>query len=380
MAQSEFIRKDLAETALDSHKPQSANGQAHEEVSALDFTVAASLAGRTPPERPWLIRDWIPRRQVTLLSGDGGTGKSMIAMQLQVATASETSWLGLHPMQCRSFGLYAEDEGDELHRRLGDIAELLGIDIAKLGNMAWRSAVADDAELVELDNAGSIRPTGYFDRLQQTILKTRARLVVLDAVTNLYGADEIKRRQVNGFIGLLRRLAIDIDGAVLLLAHPSEQGINTGSGISGSTHWHNAVRSRLYFTRATGDDADPDERKLERPKANYAGASEVIRVRWTKGTFVELEPPASLDRAAANAKAERVFLLLLSDTYGTGTWTSPNLFARNYAPSIFAKHPDREGLGKPALEAAMLRLNKAARIKTETYGRPAEPRTRWALA
>src|SRR3954447_15789691 len=134
---------------------------------------------------------------------------------------------------------------------------------------------------------------------------------------------EIRRRQVNSFVRLLRQLAIQIGGAVLLLAHPSLAGLNSGSGLSGSTHWNNAVRSRLYFTRTTGDDADPDERTLTRMKANYAGAGDVLRLRWQHGGFVALEEPTGIDRAALGAKADRVFKSMLTTTYAEGSWTSP---------------------------------------------------------
>jgi RecA-family ATPase len=345
-------------------------------LTALGLTVAASLACRPPPDRPWLVADWIPRRQVTLLSGDGGVGKSLLALQLQLAAASAGRWLGLYTMPCRSYGLYAEDEDDELHHRLWSIAALASVNVARLDNMAWHGAAADAAELVELDDRGAIRPTAYYRQVERAIIGFGARLIVFDAATNLFGGDEIKRRQVNEFIGLLRRLAIKIDGAVILLAHPSVQGISSGTGLSGSTHWNNAVRSRLYFERVKGEDADPDERTLSCLKSNYASAGRVIRVRWADGGFVAIDAPSGIDRAAVSAKAERIFLALLTDSYSTGTWTCPNPAARNYAPSIFAKHPDRDGLGKPAFEAAMHRLMKTDQIKIETYGRPSEPRSR----
>ena len=167
-----------------------------------------------------------------------------------------------------------------------------------------------------------------------------------------------------------------IDGAVVLLGHPSAAGISTGSGLSGSTHWHNAVRSRLYLARTTGDDADPDERTLTRLKANYAGAGDVLRLRWQDGGFVALDPPGGIDRAALGAKADRVFMTLLGDTYRVGVWCSASCTANNYAPARFAKHPDREHLPKQHFENAMHRLLKAGRIRTEPYGPPSQGRQR----
>jgi hypothetical protein len=342
----------------------------------LEYTIAADLAGRAPPERRWLVPNYVPLRQVTLLTGNGGDGKSLAALHLQVAVAAGKPWFGLPAMQCKSFGLYTEDEDDELERRIAAIAEATNIGVAELTDMATRSAVVDPAELVSIDFHGELRPTTYFRRLERTVKDFRARLVVLDAAANLYGGDELKRRQVITFIGLLRRLSIDIDGAVLLIAHPSAQGIISGSGISGSTHWHNSVRSRLYLLSTTGDDAVPNERILTCRKANYGPRGGDLRLRWTNGAFVSIGAPTGVDRAALIAKADRVFLALLTSTYGASTWASPNRNARNYAPTAFALHPDREGLGKEAFEQAMHRLIKGGLIKSEEYGRPSDQRTR----
>jgi len=60
----------------------------------LDITIAASLADKPVPERQWAVAEWIPSRQVTLLSGDGGIGKSLLAMQLQPTFAGLLVVLG----------------------------------------------------------------------------------------------------------------------------------------------------------------------------------------------------------------------------------------------------------------------------------------------
>jgi len=48
-------------------------------IASLDV-VAALEAPR--PSRHWIVEDWVPKRRVTLLSGDGGSGKSLLAQQL----------------------------------------------------------------------------------------------------------------------------------------------------------------------------------------------------------------------------------------------------------------------------------------------------------
>ena len=54
---------------------------------------AASLDGRPVPAREWHVPGLVPARTVTLLGGDGGTGKSLLAMQLAAATAVGGAWM-----------------------------------------------------------------------------------------------------------------------------------------------------------------------------------------------------------------------------------------------------------------------------------------------
>ncbi len=46
------------------------------------------LHGADVPERLWIVRDWIPDGAVTMLGGDGGVGKSLLAMQLLTAAST----------------------------------------------------------------------------------------------------------------------------------------------------------------------------------------------------------------------------------------------------------------------------------------------------
>ena len=46
----------------------------------LPVTGASALAKRTVARREWLVDGLIPARNVTLLSGDGGVGKSLLAL------------------------------------------------------------------------------------------------------------------------------------------------------------------------------------------------------------------------------------------------------------------------------------------------------------
>src|SRR5262245_5597145 len=72
----------------------------------------ADWEGALIPIREWVVPDYIPQEAVTLLSGDGGLGKSLLALQLAVARALARDWIGLLPEPGRTLVLSAEDDAD----------------------------------------------------------------------------------------------------------------------------------------------------------------------------------------------------------------------------------------------------------------------------
>ncbi|MDP9477673.1 MAG: AAA family ATPase [Actinomycetota bacterium] len=95
----------------------------------LDFVSFASME-RPGDERPFVVRGLVPQRFPTILYGDGGTAKSMIAASLLMdVTRGAESWMGheigVHgPTAYLDFELDAEEQA----RRVYQLAEGLGLD------------------------------------------------------------------------------------------------------------------------------------------------------------------------------------------------------------------------------------------------------------
>lgn len=358
-----------------------ADGAAEEAIEAearrSKFFVASSLAGLPVPERQWSVTGFVPTSTVTLLGGDGGTGKSLIALQLGVAAATGGSWLGQPVTPGPALMLSAEDEREELHRRLAAICAAEGMGLDELDRLTLRSVAGEDALLAVLDRgSGAFEPTPLFHELDQRIGDEHPGIVILDTLADLHSGDENVRSHARQFVGMLRGLAIRHATAVLLLAHPSLTGISSGTGSSGNTAWNASVRSRLYLERVVSDgyEADPDARVLHTKKANYGRVGRQIAMRWQDGVFVADGPGAGIDRMAANAKAERVFLKLLRMFADEGRHVSASP-GPTYAPAVFARHPDAEGCGKRVLMPAMEALFATRKIRIETHGPPSRPRS-----
>jgi AAA domain len=52
---------------------------------ALPFTSVATWHGTVVPEREWTVLNRVPAKNVTLMSGDGGVGKTILALHLCAA-------------------------------------------------------------------------------------------------------------------------------------------------------------------------------------------------------------------------------------------------------------------------------------------------------
>jgi RecA-family ATPase len=373
------------------HVPRSwvrtgAAGLATAEISLLG---ADELLSSPPREREWHVPGMVPAGEPTLLSGDGGTGKSQLALQLGVSTVTGRPWLGRPIIQGPCIFLTAEDDDEEVHRRLDAIAHLEAVPPSDLSNLHIISRVGKDALLGILDpETRQVEPTALYYAVESAVSQVRPALLILDTLADLFGGDENDRRQARQFVGLLRRLTLPVGTTVLCLAHPSLTGINSGTGTSGSTGWSNSVRSRIYLERllewrGKGDqrrliEPDPDRRQLSLKKANYGPLGQSLCLRWREGSFHKDDrlPNTPLPTAGkVGRQAEDTFLELLAAYEEEGRPVSANP-SKNYAPSLFAKDERASGNTKVALEKAMNRLFAEKRLVVETYGPPTRTRSK----
>jgi RecA-family ATPase len=351
---------------------------------ALPFINMSNWDTTSTPAREWAVRDRIPLRQPTLFSGEGAVGKTIVELQLCVAHVLGRDWLDTMPEPGPAIYLGAEDEADELRRRLTAIAEHYDrTTFAELiaGGLHLLSFAGEDALLGVPDRQGKIVPTPLFQSLLEAARDIRPKHIGLDTSADVFGGNEIDRSQVRQFVGLLRKLAIAANGSVVLLSHPSLQGINSGSGLSGSTGWHNSVRARMYLKSAKGEEGeqpDTDLRELEFKKNNYGPVSESLVLRFRDGLFIPEAKLSTLDKLAHDQRVDDTFLAVLRKLIGQNRPVSPSAHASNYAPGVIANCPDGKGYKRKDYAEAMERLLAARLIHVETFGPPSKQR--WHLA
>lgn len=363
------------------HPENHAGAQAQDAAShpggpSISVINAASFAGQSVPRQRWLIEGLIPAANVGILAGDGAVGKSLLALQLCVAVARGGEWIGFRPAAGKALYISCEDEKPELHRRLARLCPNLDA----LANLDLIDLAGKDAVMAAPDRAGLLKPTSIYTAIRHVVATHRPDLVVLDNLSDTFGGDELKRVHARQFIALMRGVALEFDTVVLILQHPSQSGLATGTGTSGSTGWSNGVRTRLFLERrviregGAQIEEDRDVRILSMKKANRSPLGDQIVIKWVRGRF-EREEQSNLNVRDAAQLAERTFMDLLAIFIAQGRNVSAHK-SSTYAPAIFQRHPKSNGVTGAAFARAMETLLDDGVIAIEEIGPPSKRRQR----
>jgi RecA-family ATPase len=332
-----------------------AEEKARRQAAALGAFEITELHGQEAPERRWLVPSLVPRGAVTMLSGDGGVGKSLLAMQLMTAGGLAGRWIGIDVPRFTSLGYFCEDDRGELHRRQQAINRHCGCDFDALKGVRWWPRVGRENVLVQYgrDSHAPPRPSKGWSELERTVREHGVELIVIDTVADVFGGNENYRAEVRDFIGRLRDLARINDGAVLLMAHPSVAGQQSGTGLSGSTAWNNSVRSRLYFTRPRNlSDDESDARELRGMKSNYGKSGGKIRLRYERGVFVRDDSGTGMVAAIEQRNLMKRFVEFVAQMQARDTFISSS-YCTAYAPTMMCDMQPNEKLSKQALRKVM---------------------------
>ena len=152
---------------IDDGPEPSGKANGHDKHDA-DFPVvqASAWAGCQVSVRQWAVQDRIPMYNVTLLSGEGAVGKSLLMQQLAVSTVLTRDWLGVVPEQGPVLYLSAEEDESEYHRRLIPIVNHYGAKLSDLDQLHVLCLAGKDAVLGAPNREGIIRPTDLFQNLK----------------------------------------------------------------------------------------------------------------------------------------------------------------------------------------------------------------------
>ena len=278
----------------------------------LDETSTKHFLDEIPPERKLLLSSQeidIPLGVVAILSGQGGVGKSMMALNLAIATASQCpidTFESVEPM--RVLYLSGEDDKDEMHRRTRsilikhfrrDTGTDYEYDLDHINPILSYLGIPDltGKPLRLTEKVLDISETPVFTQLMLAVEPfEQLGLIVIDTAIRFRGGSENDSSDTSLFISLCERLAKKTGATVLVLTHTNKQaaGQNNQNTIRGSSALVDNARLVLSMRQMTDKEADQNEVSspenyvcLQCVKSNY---TKLGKSMWfKKGDLGQLE-------------------------------------------------------------------------------------------
>ena len=330
-APSERINKITVNLRLDGDKTGDEATEPAPEAKAGDLEPMdwGALNNTQPEATNWRYDGWLPEGTVTLLSANGGVGKSNLSLQLGVALAHGVSLFDIDTKPSKVLILSGEDEARTVHFRVANICQDLGIPMSSLAD---RLVVYDltQADCV-LWKDGTV--TERMQWLADTTVRLKAEVLIIDNASDVFADNENDRTAVRGFMRSLNLIAHVTRAAVLLLAHVDKASVRGGAGLdsnttfSGSTAWNNSARSRWAMVR------DADTVVLRHEKCNLGPLQEELRIEFDQGskTFKRFGsvPGNQLAKTVMRNTHRAAILKLIGQANGAGL----NMSMRANAPS-----------------------------------------------
>ena len=368
--------KSAEKFAPDERKPPAitvnlnmADGSSDEPSSPSEPQPMDWLALESSPPEPttWRLDGWLPERTVTLLSANGGVGKSNLSLQLGVSLVAGQQFLGLEAKPSRVLVISAEDETRTVHFRVSNICKDQGVEMSQLKDLSVYDLTQQDCVLWRDGHA-----TERMQWLADKVVKHKADVVIIDNASDVFLANENDRAEVRGFMRCLNMIASATGCAVLLLAHVDKASVRTTAGsdsnttFSGSTAWNNSARSRWAMVRTTDR-----EILLKHEKCNLGPLQEELRLEFDAAskTFKRFGtiPGQQLAATVVSNSHRAVILKLINAATKAGQRLSMSAQANNNAYLVLQGGPQFPRLQRKEFFAMLFDLQREHLIEEVEY-------------
>jgi hypothetical protein len=304
---------------------------------ALSSAGVQKYLGSEPPERCWLLTDCLPEKKVGMVVAKGGTGKSMLMLQLAICIATGEDFVGA--WQIGEPGavllLCAEDDEEEIHRRFYTCTNTMAQGVNDSAefykrldtNLYVKSMVAENNLMTITSSEGEVTQTDYVQRLALTVAEVpNLKLIIVDPASRFRGGDENASQDATRFVEALEALAKATGAAVLLVHHmnkgssssaePSQDASRGSSALTDGVRWQMNLAT---FTKAEAKEYDflENERGFYLTatitKNNYAAPQTPVLIKRGDGGYLHSIDLASSKEHKATHTLSKVIELVRSE-------------------------------------------------------------------
>ena len=298
-------------------------------------------------DRRWMTYPLLPESEVTLLTGQGGAGKSFLMLQIACLLAAgytdaslkqeelaggtqyhyfvqpeiKPNWGEPQPVVYASY----EDDMSEirrrinyLHNRFASVAEQQSLIFENFHPISMRQLGPVWAPEMGKHWQTRSQSTRVADLLKKECKHKKAKLLMIDPLSACFYGDENNKAEVYAFINSWASWGEETETAVLISAHLPKNRDSRRSGYSGSTAWEGAVRSLFTLDQFDLNEDEDGERKKDKNKnlprrwylaikgikGNYA-PTDKVEIPVIRGKYGWIEHTGAVTLSEARSKAHQ---------------------------------------------------------------------------
>lgn len=250
------------------------------------------------PPRPWIVPGYFMRGTLTVISGHGSAGKSLLSCAWAISAATAQPIGRFRPREPVRVGLFnVEDDDAEQQRRLSAALRQFGMTPADVAGRIIRMHPTPIGTLLDHDGlSGVTSATKILNLLEEAIKTYSLDLVFLDPLVELHTANENDNTAIRHVLARMRELAAKHNLAAGIVHHQRKGGTaGDPDAIRGASAIVGAARQVLTVATMTEDEAvaldqPPEHRfrflRVDGAKLNYCLPSDA---EWYEKAEHELD-------------------------------------------------------------------------------------------
>ena len=287
------------------------------------------------PARPWLARGYLMRGAVTVVSGPGSAGKSMLMIGWCCALAMGLPWHRMTSIgQINILTYNVEDDANEQRRRLSATLRQFDRSPRDMEGRVMRVGPHATGTLLRRDPVtGRLSFTAAMRAIEEQIAAAKPDVIILDPLVELHDSEENDNTALRSVMAKFRAIAVEHNIAVVLLHH-ARKGSAGGAGDPDSLRGASSIvgAARIVLTVLT---MDKDE--AQTLGVPISDRNRYFRVDGAKSNYAPLQDAEWFQRVEYElANGERVV--------AAEPWTPPSVW-RDTTPADLNAALDRIAAG-----------------------------------
>lgn len=181
------------------------------------------------PQPDWLLPGFLQKKSIHILSSESGSGKTWLALQMALAGASNTEFLGVHPAhRFDTIYLGADSPDWDIANQIRQLQRATGV------------SFPEDSDTVILPYGLNLRRDDHVEIVLNYLNTTNCALLVLDVLLYTYlDAEENSNSDMAKVFHSLKYLRDNSDCAILALHHwkkGTEEARGAGTIVQAAEH------------------------------------------------------------------------------------------------------------------------------------------------